>query len=89
MKNFLKSAAFTVALMVPVAMVPTAIMAQTYHDRDHNDDHQWNNHEDRAYRIYLKQNHRKYSAFATLKLEDQQSYWGWRHEHSDIVLKIK
>ena len=92
MRKFWKSAALAAALTVPVAIVPTVVMAQpphTYHDRDHNDDHQWNNHEDRAYRIYLKQNHRKYNDFARLKEEDQQSYWGWRHEHSDIVLKIK
>ena len=41
-----------------------------------------------AYHMYVKQNHRKYVAFAKLKPEDQQAYWDWRHEHSDAVLKI-
>jgi hypothetical protein len=35
-----------------------------------------------------KQNHRKYHNFSTLKENDQQAYWGWRHDHSDVLLKI-
>ena len=38
--------------------------------------------------MYAKQNHRKYSNFSKLPDNDQQAYWGWRHEHSDAVLKI-
>ncbi len=82
------------ALVAPIAMAPTTLRAQehqarTYHDKDHNDDHEWNNREDQAYRMWAKENHRKYSDFSKLKDTDQQSYWGWRHEHSDAVLKIK
>src|ERR1700681_2509413 len=44
--------------------------------KQHNDDHQWNSHEDQAYRAYAKENHRKYSNFAKLKDNDQQAYWG-------------
>jgi hypothetical protein len=33
----------------------------------HNDDHQWNKHEDQAYHMYTKENHRKYSNFSNLK----------------------
>ena len=75
-------------------MAPTALRAQdnkgarSYHDKQHNDDHQWNNHEDQAYRMYAKQNHRKYHTFSTLNENDQQAYWGWRHDHSDALLKI-
>jgi hypothetical protein len=78
---------FSAALLVPVA-IPTSMMAQTYHDEKHHDDHQWNAHEDKAYRIWVKENHRKYGDFAKLKAEDQAQYWAWRHEHSDAVLKI-
>lgn len=77
--------------MSAVLIVPAAMVAQEhppYHDAAHNDDHQWNNHEDRAYRIWVKQNHRKYATFATIKADDQQSYWNWRHEHTDVQLKI-
>ncbi len=43
------------ALMVPIAMAPMALQAadhktvRTYHDKQHNDDHQWNSQEDRAW----------------------------------------
>ena len=79
-----------IAILAPTA--PATLRAdspaRTYHDKAHNDDHQWNSHEDKAYRIWVKDNHRKYRDFAKLKEEDQQSYWAWRHEHSDALLKI-
>jgi hypothetical protein len=81
--------------IVPVTMTPSALRAdnksaRTYHDQRHNDGHQWSNHEDQAYRIiYAKENHRKYSNFSKLKDNDQQAYWGWRHEHYDALLKIE
>ena len=85
--RFLSSALLGAALLIPVAITPT-LQAQTYHDRAHNDDHQWNAHEDRAYRIWVKENHRKYVEFARLRDEDRESYWAWRHNHSDAALKI-
>jgi hypothetical protein len=92
MSHFWKTALLGAALIIPVAIAPTALRAddkaRTYHDKEHNDDHQWNGQEDKAYRLYAKENHRKYSNFAKLKVNDQQAYWGWRHEHSDAVLKI-
>ncbi len=93
MARFLNSVLLCAALMAPIALAPTALQAQdrnarSYHDKQHNDDHQWNGQEDKAYRIYAKQNHQKYKDFSKLKEEDQQNYWGWRHEHSDDLLKI-
>jgi hypothetical protein len=91
MSRFWRVGLLSTALMAPIAMTPTVLRAQdhTYHDKQHNDDHAWNGQEDKAYRIYAKQNHRKYSDFARLKEEDQQNYWNWRHEHSDALLKIE
>jgi hypothetical protein len=95
MPRFWNAVLLGTALLVPISMAPTTLRAQehtaarTYHDKQHNDDHEWNNQEDQAYRMWAKQNHRKYSEFSTLKDDDQQSYWGWRHEHSDAQLKIK
>ena len=57
-------------------------------DERNNDDHTWNNREDNAYRIWVRENHRKYVEFDKLRAEDQQAYWAWRHEHSDALLKI-
>ena len=94
MSRFWSTALLSAALMAPIAMAPGVLRADekvavTYHDKQHNDDHQWNGQEDKAYRMYAKQNHRKYSDFSKLKDNDQQNYWNWRHEHSDAVLKIE
>jgi hypothetical protein len=94
MTRFWNAALLCAALTVPIAIAPTTLRAEdqnnarTYHDKNHNDDHQWNGQEDRAYRLYVKQNHRHYHAFTTLNESDQQAYWDWRHEHSDALLKI-
>jgi len=87
-----KAALLGAALIAPVIIAPTALCTEdhktTYHDRGHNDDHEWNNHEDRAYRVWTKENHRRYHNFSHLKDNDREAYWGWRHEHSDSLLKI-
>ena len=94
MSRFWNTALLAAALMAPVAMAPRMLQAadqkaaRTYHDKQNNDDHAWNGQEDKAYRLYAKQNHRKYSNFSKLNEEDQQGYWNWRHEHSDALLKI-
>ena len=95
MSRFWNTALLGAALMTPIAIVPTALRAQDhrearkYQDKQHNDEHEWNDHEDRAYRMWAKENHRKYRDFSKLKDDDRQSYWGWRHEHSDEKLKIE
>jgi hypothetical protein len=93
MSRFLAAALLGAALVIPVAIAPTALRAEdaktrTYHDSKNNDDHQWNGQENKAYRAYAKENHRKTVDFSKLKDSDQQAYWGWRHEHSDALLKI-
>jgi hypothetical protein len=101
MFRFLNAALLGAALIIaPIAMAPTALRAEdqknakdqknarTYHDKAHNDDHQWNGQEDKAYGMWVKENHRKSTSFAKLKENDQQAYWGWRHEHSDALLNI-
>ena len=90
-KTLLSAALMGAALIIPVTLAPVHLQAadQKYHDKGHNDDHEWNSNEDKAYRMWAKENHRKYVPFNRLKDDDQESYWGWRHEHSDAVLKIK
>ena len=91
MPRFLNAALLGAALIIPVAIAPLTLRAEdqkarTYHDKQHNDDHAWNSHEDKAYRMYAKENHRKYSAFATLNENDQQAYNGAGGiEHSDAA----
>ena len=88
--RYCNAAMLAAALVAPVAMTTGTLMADErhYHDKGHNDDHVWNAHEDRAYRIWVKENHRKYRDFAKIREEDRESYWAWRHEHSDALLKI-
>jgi Ni/Co efflux regulator RcnB len=90
MTRILKTALLAAALITPLALTPTSLRAddKKYHDTAKNDDHQWNGQEDKAYKVYNKQNHRKAQSFNNLKEGDQQSYWNWRHEHSDAQLKI-
>ena len=59
--------------MLPAITAPTlrADDRKTYHDKLHNDDHEWNSHEDKAYRIWAKENHRKYQDFAKLPCFEQ------------------
>ena len=53
------------------------------YDRDHKDYHNWNDNEDRSFRVYLGERHREYRPFAELKVKDQRAYWNWRHSHPD------
>ena len=88
--RFCNAAVLGAALIIPVTLAPLSLRAETaksYHDKQHNDDHQWNSNEDRAYQMYAKENHRKYTTFAKLNDNDQQAYWGWRHDHSDAMLE--
>lgn len=83
------------ALMTSVAVTAFAqddhrkeAEARRYQDAKHHDDHVWNDHEDRAYHMWVEQRHRKYNDFDRLNARDQQAYWDWRHNHSDAQLKI-
>jgi hypothetical protein len=89
--RFCNAALLSATLILPVVLAPLSLRAEdakTYHDKQHNDDHTWNSNEDQAYKMYAKENHRKATNFAKLNDNDQQAYWGWRHDHSDALLKI-
>jgi len=94
MKTFftrvLNGALLSAALIAPISLLPTALRAddRIYHDRYHNDDHHWDNREDQAYRIWVRDRHRRYEDFERLREHDRRAYWNWRHQHSDEVLRI-
>jgi hypothetical protein len=91
MKRFLNASLAGLILTTGLALTtPVASFAQDhrYHDKKHNDDHTWNDHEDQAYKMWVKSNHRKDIEFEKLNARDQQNYWNWRHSHSDAQLKI-
>lgn len=55
--------------------------AKVYRDDRHKDTHEWNGDEDKQYRVYLQEHHRKYRDFNRLAKKDQDAYWDWRHQH--------
>ncbi len=93
MFRFTKTAFLVASVMAPVSVVPALFAAEvtvrSYHDSARNDDHRWDKNEDRAYRVWVKENHRRYTTFNRLKENDRSSYWGWRHDHPDASLNIK
>lgn len=90
MKRSLNIALAGFILTAGLSLTPLVSFAQShnYHDKKHNDDHEWNDHENQAYKIYLKDHHRKEVEFDKMNARDQQNYWNWRHTHSDALLKI-
>ena len=78
-------------------IAPTAVRADNnknhkkqhykrYYDRNGRDYHEWNENENRAYRVYLQENHREYREFRIVRRPQRQEYFGWRHSHPDTTL---
>ena len=59
-----------------------------YYDKKHKDYHEWNDHEDRAYRMYWQQHGGHYTDWDRASSRQRNDYWNWRHSHPDSVLKI-
>ena len=59
-----------------------------FYDRDGRDYHSWNDHEDRAYRMYLGEQHREYLDFGRVREPQRREYFRWRHDHPDSVLRL-
>ena len=74
------------AFIAPVAMTADDHHDKRYYDRDVRDYHAWSDHEDRAYRVYLGEQHRDYREFRRVKAPEQRQYFRWRHEHPDNIL---
>ena len=53
------------------------------YDSHHKDYHNWDDHEDRAYRGYLAEHHKEYREYNRQNHRDQDNYWKWRHQHPD------
>lgn len=80
-------------LLAGTIIAPTAIMAVPrpqegslqirVYDRDRRDYHNWDEHEDRAYRGYLVAQHKPYREYKKQHSRDQKNYWKWRHNHPD------
>lgn len=97
MTEMKKGIRFVSSLLLAGAMfIPVAMQARDdhdhdkdrdhrYYDRAHKDYHNWDAHEDEAYRRWYGDHYkgREYRDFGRLNQRDQSSYWAWRHEHPD------
>jgi hypothetical protein len=78
-----------IALVAPVAASADdhhEKQERRYYDRDGRDYHSWNDHEDRAYRLYLGEHHREYLDFGRVREPQRREYFRWRHDHPDGTL---
>lgn len=84
---FFLTAAITAAAAVRVGAQEVVITHEgnhaRYYDRNHRDYHEWNDNEDRSYRVYLGERHREYHEFHHENSRRQRAYWNWRHSHPD------
>ena len=77
------------AIAAPVLVVATDANAQEasvqvrVYDRHHRDYHNWDDHEDRAYRGYLTERHQSYREYDQQHAREQRRYWKYRHNHPD------
>ena len=81
MRRQFRSLVLVVALGSTVGCA-TGIGLNVY-DQPRGDYHRWNADEERAYRLYLAQQHQEYREFGRLERPQQNDYWAWRHDHSD------
>jgi hypothetical protein len=80
-------------LLAAAIVAPTALMAGPrpqearvqvrVYDRDHRDYHNWDDHEDHAYRGYLQERHKDYREYDKQNNREQKRYWNYRHTHPD------
>jgi hypothetical protein len=80
--SLILAAAFVVPLAATAAPQDAKIQIRFF-DRNHKDYHNWDDHEDRAWGIYLNDNHRKSEEFSKASKRRQSQYWNWRHSHPD------
>jgi hypothetical protein len=67
--------------------MPSTTAAQSVdvrvYDSHHKDYHNWDDHEDHAYRRYLAEQHYEYREYQKQNHRRQDAYWKWRHNHPD------
>jgi hypothetical protein len=88
MNRFISSLFLAAAIAAPTVVMAHAtpqegtVQVRVY-DRDHRDYHNWDDHEDHAYRRYLAEQHRSYREYQRQHHRVQRHYWNWRHSHPD------
>jgi hypothetical protein len=86
--RYFASLFLTAALAAPVAIMAAPVPQEAnvqvrVYDKNHNDYHQWNDNENRAWDRYNTENHHKSREFSKSNQKQQSQYWNWRHAHPD------
>jgi hypothetical protein len=87
-RRFIASLVVAAAIAAPVSVMafpsPEGATVQVrVYDRNHKDYHNWDDHENHAWGVYLTTNHRRQSEYSKANRRDQDNYWRWRHDHPD------
>jgi hypothetical protein len=77
------AAALAAPLSMMAAPTPQASVQVRVYDRDHKDYHNWDDHENAQWGVFLSDNHRKSHEFTKANRKEQSQYWAWRHSHPD------
>ena len=56
---------------------------ERYYDGEGRDWHEWNEHEERAWREYLRERRWEYRAWRRCNRDERREYWRWRDGHPD------
>jgi hypothetical protein len=84
--RFISSLILAAVIAAPVAIIaapePQAVQVRVY-DRNHKDYHNWDDHENHAWGLYLSDNHMETREYSKSSRRDQSNYWNWRHSHPD------
>ncbi len=83
MRHFIGAFLLSIALVSPMTVKAEEHHVRRYYDRDARDWHEWNEHENRAYRRYWEEKRERQREWARLKREQQRDYWRWRHRHPE------
>ena len=86
--RFIGSLILAAAITAPMTMIAApgpnddGVQVRVY-DSQHKDYHNWDDHENASWGVYLTNNHKKPHEFRRASKREQSNYWNWRHEHPD------
>ena len=82
--SFFLAAALAAPMLIMAAPRPEEAKVQVrVYDRKHKDYHNWDDHENQTWGVYLKNNHRPIVEYSKARKNDQDGYWNYRHAHPD------
>jgi hypothetical protein len=85
---YISSLLLAAVLAAPVAIIAApgpnddGVQIRVY-DSHHKDYHNWDDHENNAWGVYLTNNHKKNHEYSKSSRREQSHYWDWRHSHPD------